>query len=421
MKKPLALPYRLTFLLLIVIVPSGMTRANEWTQFRGPLGSGIVPDASIPPKFTESDYNWSVPLNGRGHSSPVCWDNHVYITIVPTDRPNTRELRCIKIEDGSTVWTHSHEFEAYRNHKFNTAASTTPAVDGDHIYLYAATESGVLLQAINHEGTLAWERQWNGLAMEHGQAASPILVNNTLIIANDQLNEGGGFIMGLERMSGKTLWEHPRVMEKASYSTPGTFPHPNTESGKQVVFVSMTNGFTSVDPDTGKILWEITPGFRSRSVSTPVYTNGVLFATVGSGGGGKDSLALDLTSNPEKPETLYRLNKNIPYVPTPVAHNERIYLWQDGGILMCLDATSGEPVYEKRVTGNYFSSPILVGDHLWGFTRDENGRVVVVKAGDDFEIVGENELNSPVFATPAVHDGTMFIRTDDSLISLGSP
>ncbi|MEM7145628.1 MAG: PQQ-binding-like beta-propeller repeat protein [Verrucomicrobiota bacterium] len=402
----------------MLLLPA-LASANEWTQFRGPNGSGIAPDTSIPPEFTEDDYNWSIPLDGTGHSSPIAWDDKLFITIVPNEDPGTRELRCLNISDGSSIWVHSQEFDSYHNHKFNNAASTTPAIDADHIYLYAATEDGMLLQAIDHDGKLAWERDWNGLVMEHGQAASPILVNNTLIIANDQLDGGNGFIMGLEPKTGKTLWEHERINEKANYSTPGVFPHPNTDSGKQVVFVSMTYGFTAVDPNTGKILWEITPGFGSRSVGTPVHTDGVLFATVGSGGGGKDSLAVDLTSNPEKPETLYRLNKDIPYVPTPVAHDEKIYLWRDGGILSCLDAKSGEPIYEERVTGNYFSSPILVGEHLWGFTRDENGRVVVVKAGDDFEIVGENELNSPVYATPAVHNGTMFIRTNDALISLG--
>jgi outer membrane protein assembly factor BamB len=410
----------LALLLFSAFLPT-LTQAadNEWTRFRGPDGSGISSVTTIPATFTESDSNWSLPLDGTGHSSPVCWDDHLFITIVPHDKPNTRELRCLSIADGSTLWTHEQRFEDYHHHKFNNPASTTPAIDADHIYLYAASADKVLLQAIDHDGKTSWERSWKGLVMEHGQGASPILVGDVLIIGNDQLDGGDGFIMGLDRKTGKTLWEHPRTNEKASYSTPAVVPSDRTASGKQVVFASMTYGLTAVDPDTGKLLWEITPGFQFRSVGTPVFTDGVLFTTVGAGGGGKDSLALDLNANPEKPETLYRLTKDIPYVPTPIAHDGRIYLWQDGGILSCIDAKSGKPIYEKRVTGNYFSSPILLGDHLWGFTRDEGGRVVVVKAGDDFEIVAENQVGSPVYATPAVHHDTLFIRTDDALISLG--
>jgi hypothetical protein len=253
--------------------------------------------------------------------------------------------------------------------------------------------------------------------MEHGQAASPIPAGDVLVIANDQLEDGKGFIMGIDPRTGKTVWEHPRASGKAGYSTPVIAPAPRTRSGAQVIFVSMTYGFTGVDPDTGKILWEQQPNFTFRSVGSPVYDGGVVFATVGSGGGGKDSLALDLEANPEKPEILYRLQKDIPYVPTPIAHNGRIYLWQDSGILRSIDARSGETIYEKRVGGNYFSSPILVGGNLWGMSRE--GRVVVVKGGDAFEILGESELGSGVHATPAVANGTMFIRTDTHLSSLG--
>jgi len=416
MMKPLL---SLSALALAAGLAAHASATNEWTRFRGPDGSGISEATGIPVQFSEADYNWRIPLDGSGHSSPVCWDDKLFLTIVPSDKPDTRELRCLDIKDGRLVWTHEERFEEYHNHKFNTSASTTPAVDADHIYLYAAAADKVLLQAIDHEGKTAWERSWDGLAMEHGQAASPILVGDVLIISNDQLEGGGGFIMGLDRRDGRTLWEHPRTSEKAGYSTPAVVPCPRTASGKQVVFASMSYGYTGVDPDTGKILWEIAPGFKFRSVGTPVYTEGVLLSTVGSGGGGKDGLALDLDSNPEKPETLYRLEKDIPYVPTPVAHEGRVYLWQDGGILRCIEARTGETIYEKRVGGNYFSSPILVGDYLWGMSRDESGPVVVVKAGDEFEIVGENKLGAGVFATPAVHDGVMYIRTTDSLISLG--
>jgi outer membrane protein assembly factor BamB len=179
----------------------------------------------------------------------------------------------------------------------------------------------------------------------------------------------------------------------------------------------MTYGFTGIAPDTGKILWEFQPAFTFRSVGSPVHDDGIVFATVGGGGGGKDSVALDLRANPEKPVLLYRLDKDIPYVPTPVAHGGRIYLWQDSGILRCIEARTGKTVYEHRVGGNYFSSPVLVGDNLWGMSRE--GRVVVVKAGDTFELVAENDLGTGVHATPAIADGVMYIRTDTHLMSLG--
>ncbi len=407
----------LTVIALAASLLPADAKVNEWTRFRGPDGTGVSDATTIPTQFDESDYNWKIELDGSGHSSPVCWDDRIFLSIVPADNPGSRELRCLSTADGSTIWSYTQAFEDYHNHKFNTSASTTPAVDADHIYFYSASAGEIILEAIDHDGKMAWNRRWKGFSMEHGQAASPILVGDTLVIANDQLEDGGGFVMGLDPKTGKTIWEKERRSGKAGYSTPGVFEAPRTRSGKQVVFFSMTHGVEGVDPDTGKTLWKQDPGFTFRSVGSPVYTAGVVFATVGAGGGGKDSVALDLRSNPEKPEILYRMARDIPYVPTPIAHDGKIYLWQDSGILRCIDARTGETVYEQRVGGNYFSSPILIGGNLWGMSRE--GRVVVVKAGDEFEILGENEVGAGVHATPAVHRGTLFIRTDTHLISLG--
>ena len=158
-------------------------------------------------------------------------------------------------------------------------------------------------------------------------------------------------------------------------------------------------------------------------MGSPVVSEGVIFATWGSGNGAKDHIAITPGTETAdgKPKVAWRRpdNKGLPYVPTPLASNGLLHIWADSGLFHVLDAKTGTPVYEpQRIGGTFFSNPILVGDRIYCGSRDQ-GEMVVVKAGPEFEILARNDMGAGINATPAVSGGRMFIRTDKHLISVG--
>lgn len=396
--------------------------ANEWTRFRGTGGAGISDATTVPVEFSEKDYNWKIDLHGIGRSSPVVWGDNIFLTVVPHDKPHTRRLLCLSAKDGGTVWSVDEDFDEFHQHGLNRFASSTPAVDADHVYLYWVSGDRVVVRAVDHEGKPVWKREFESFEAEHGHASSPIVVNDVVIIANDQIGEDKAFIMGLDRKDGATLWKHPRTNGKANYSTPAVIPSQDTASGKQVVFVSQGHGLAGVDPEAGDILWEFGGNFDHRSCGGAVFAGGIVFATVGSGSGGKDSAAVRpvATKGGKETEAVYRFSSHIPYVPTPVAYEGRFYFWGDAGVIHCVEADSGKTVYEERVEGKggYYSSPVCVNGKIYGFSR-EGDSVVVATGTSKLEVLARNTIGGEINATPAVAGGVMYIRTDTHLISLG--
>jgi outer membrane protein assembly factor BamB len=184
-----------------------------------------------------------------------------------------------------------------------------------------------------------------------------------------------------------------------------------------LIFTSHTHGVAALDPDSGRVLWELADLFDKRVVSSPVLAAGLIVGACGSGGGGNYLVAVRPGGPEKKPEVAYTVRKSAPYVPTSVCVGERLFLWSDGGIVSCVQAASGEMKWQERVGGNYFSSPVWVDGRL--FCVSTKGEVVVVDASDRFQVLARNPLGEVTHSTPAVAGGRMYIHTTKSLISVG--
>lgn len=383
--------------------------AQEWTRFRGPNGSGRSA-IEIPAQWSESDYRWRIDLPGVGHSSPVVWGSTVFVTSA-VEEGAQRLVLAIDSQDGRTLWTWSLATEPHPKHNFNSFASSTPAVDAERIYVAFTEPQHHWLIALDHQGREQWRRDLGAFASQHSGGTSPVVSGDCVVLGNEQ--DGASSIVAVEAATGAIRWQTPRRADMVSYSTPCEYRHGN--AAPQLIFLSSAHGMVGIDPATGSSQWETTV-FDKRTCGSPVVAGDLVLGSCGSGGGGTYLVAVRPPERAAEPQQIYRVDKGAPYVPTPVADGERIYLWSDKGIVTCARAADGETIWQERVGGNYFGSPILCGGKL--VCVSDSGEAVVLAAGDAFQELGRNALTDENRATPAAADGKLFVRTASKLFCI---
>lgn len=389
--------------------------AQEWTRFRGPNGSGVSESKAIPTEWTQQNIRWRVELPGEGHSAPVVWGRKIFLTGTPADG-SAFEVYCLDSDEGRLLWKKSYPYRSFPKHRFNSFASPTPVVDSDRVYVVWAVPDQLQVAALTQEGRESWVKQLGPFSSQHGVGASPILHEGRLIIVNDQ--DGPSSILSLDATTGRTVWETKRVSGKTSYSTPCLFNHPTGVSW--LICNSDTNGITALDPKTGATVWSYGEAFDKRSVSSPFVAGGLVFGSCGSGGGGNFLIAVEPPSVPGGlPKKRYELKRSAPYVPTSVALGNRLFTWSDAGVVSCLELSSGKVLWQERVGGNFFGSPVLIDGRL--FCVSDTGEVAVVSASDQFQLLARNSLQESSNSTPAVAGDRLFVRTLKHLICVGTP
>jgi outer membrane protein assembly factor BamB len=389
-------------------------RAENWDRFRGANGAGQSEATGIPSEWTEADYVWRKPLPGVGHSSPVIWDGKLFVT---SGDPNSGEqiVLAFDAKSGAPLWEKRFASHTYSMHADNSYATSTPAVDADHLYVLWLDGDKVTLAALTHEGIEVWRRQVGSLVEQHGFGTSPIVVGDTVCVANETDNADRSKVIGVDRATGDIRWTVPRGTGKTAFATPLVI-----ESGgrKLMVMSSMGSGVTAYDPATGEIVWQVLEtGMPDRCVSSPIEAAGLVIVSCGSGNNGVELYAFRPSENGEPPTEVYRMKQGVPNIPTPVVAGDLLFLWHDRGTVSCLDAATGEAHWRKRVSGMFHSSPVRIGDRIFGLSKE--GEVVVLAADKEYRLLGRSSLGERCQATPAVADGRIYYRTESSLICLG--
>lgn len=407
----------------------GARAGDDWTRFRGPNGSGVT-ESAVPVEFGERDFDWKIELPGIGHSSPVVWGERVFITAGDEDT-DRRLLVCVNAADGKVAWEHPFELVPHRMHGDNSYASSTPALDDKHAYVQWTTQDSFTVVAVRHDGTEAWRTELGGYKTQHGGGGSPV-VHGGLVIVNVDRDDPGSFVAALDRDTGTVRWKTPRASTRFSTSTPCVYMADDGQ--EQLVFTTHANGFTALEPASGRILWELPGVFPERVVSSPVAGAGLIVGGCGQGAQGVLTLAVrpPKTSGAApageavvagakpgggEPEIAYRLTERVPYVPTPIFYKDWLFTWHDGGVVTCYIAATGERVWREEVKGGFFGSPVCAGGNLYCISK--RGEVVVIRASDRFELLARNALGEASQATPAIANGRIFLRTASHLISVG--
>ncbi|MFN4260778.1 MAG: PQQ-binding-like beta-propeller repeat protein [Gemmataceae bacterium] len=400
---------------LVLIAPVG---AQEWTRFRGPNGSGHG-QATVPTTFTEKDFVWKVEIPGVGFSSPVLWGEKVFVTSADP-KNGTRIVLCIDAKNGKTLWSQHYPATTYHTHLRNSYATSTPTVDAERLYLLWATPEQLTALALDHDGKLLWQSDLGGYRSQHGFGVSPILLDGKLIINNDM--DGNGSLIALDGRTGKEVWNVPRRGKNATYSTPCVYQPAG--SAAQLIFTNWQHGITSIDPATGKTNWEISvfePSKPERAIASPVVAGDLILGTCGFVTAQKHFVAVRPPTPgmaEAKPQEAWRLERQVSYLPTPLVKGDRVFLCSERGVASCLNLKTGEVIWQERVPGaNYSASPILIDDRI--FCISNEGDVLVLRAADQFEILGRSSLGDGTQSTPALANDRMYIRTNGHLIALG--
>jgi outer membrane protein assembly factor BamB len=195
----------LTLAGVIGLVPG--LAAQEWTRFRGPNGTGIGRNVTVPLQWTEKDFDWKVKIPGTGHSSPVLWGEKLFLT--SGDNPSgKRFVLCLNARSGATVWTREFAGPSYKTHQRNSLATGTPTVDGERLYVSWPAPEGHLIMALDHDGKLVWQTDLGPTKSQHGLGVSLILHKNLLIVPDDQ--DDTGSLIALDRQKGEVRWKVPR-------------------------------------------------------------------------------------------------------------------------------------------------------------------------------------------------------------------
>jgi outer membrane protein assembly factor BamB len=396
-------------------VLAGSAAGQEWTRFRGPNGSGISEAATVPVRWTEKNYRWKVKLPGAGHSSPVLWGDRIFVT-AGEEATGKRLVLCLNASNGQKRWVREFPGDRHGKHVDNSLASATPAVDDGQVYVSWGTPKEYLIVALTHDGREVWRNDLGPYKCGHGFGVSPVVFDDLVIVANDQ--DGVSALVALERDTGKVRWKVPR-RGKASYSTPCIY---RPKAGPTaLIFTNWDHGVTSLDPKTGRVNWEsdvFSKGHMETAIASPIVTGDLVLAPCGWLGVKTEVVAIrPRSSDLEKQTVVYRLTRSAPLVTTPLVKDSLLFMWSDEGIVTCADVASGEVFWRERVPGSYYSSPVCVGNHLYGVSRE--GQVIVLAAAKQFKLVARNPLGEGSHSTPAVAGGTIYLRTFSHLLAVG--
>jgi outer membrane protein assembly factor BamB len=450
--------------LLLVLLLASFVSPEEWSQFRGPNGSGVSATTGLPETFGPSkNVIWKTELPS-GHSSPVLTNDRVFVTA------HTKEkLFVISLDrqTGKIVWQReAPRAQEGRLQNVNGPASPSPVTDGSNVYVFFQ-DFGML--SYDRDGKERWKLPLGPFNMFYGFGASPILVDDKIILPVDQ-DYPASYLIAVDKNTGKIRWKVERPVVISGYSTPTIYQpkqgpkqivvpesfqlsaysvadgkrvwwvrglacemksiasqdgeylyingwgFPQNQPGQQVATIPFEEGLARYDKDKdGKVAkaeavgnekmdakdWEV---FRAMMASE----NGLLAIKLG-GVGDQTATAIR-----------WRYTKPVPQVPSTLLYKGVLYMINDSGILVSFDPATGNVLKQGRLHGaidKYFSSPVAADDKV--FLIGQGGQVSVLKAAGEWEVLTVNELDDECYATPAIADGRIYIRTRSALYAFG--
>jgi len=402
--------------------------AGNWPLWRGPGLDGVSKDAGFPLKLDESTLAWRTDLPGEGHASPIVWEDRVFI-VASLEEPQERVLISLDRTTGKVMWTSVVE----PIHRLNSRASSTPATDGRLVFTAfldqteteltrAANAAHVpgkgevnkgtaVVSAHDFDGKLVWQVRPGLFSSKHGFCSSPILFEDLVIVNCD--HDGDGFMVALEKESGKERWRINRRHNTRSYCVPII----RELAGRTQMVLSGSKHVASYDPRTGKEWWTI-DGPTEQFVASLVHSEktGWLYLTGGFPEHHLMAIKPDGSGNVTSTHVPWHHNKGVAYVPSPIIHDEHLLIVSDSGIGHCIDIRTGEIHWEERLREHHASLVSADGNVLF---INDFGTARWIKPGKAYECVAESEVGEKVFSSPALSDGQIFVRGNKGLMCFG--
>tara|TARA_R110002096_G_scaffold205718_3_gene391696 strand:- start:650 stop:2029 length:1380 start_codon:yes stop_codon:yes gene_type:complete len=409
---------------------------GNWATWRGPKGTGEAPGGNPPTTWSEDkNIRWKVELPGLGSSTPVIWNDRIYLTTaIETEeegkassrasggRGREREVPLTKVydfrvlaldrKDGSVIWSKSvnkvvpHE----RGHRTSSQASASPVTDGQYIYAHFGSRG---IHCLDLNGKIKWSKDFGQMRTCNGfgEGSSPALLDDKVVVVWD--HEGDSFICALNKRSGRQLWRTARS-EATSWGTPVI-----AKIGRRTqVIVAATRASRGYDLKNGSEIWSCT-GMTKNVICTPVVQDDVAWLMSGLRGSMLQAVKLSGAKGDisDSKNLLWSHTRQTSYVPSPLLYDGRLWFLRVGhGVLSCLDAKSGEVFYEgQRLAGlkTIYSSPVAAAGRVYLTSRE--GRTMVIKASDKFEELATNRLDDTFDASAIILGKEIYLRGRRSL------
>jgi len=396
------------------LIPAEGEAAKYWPRWRGPSGQGHVTGTNYTDTWSNTqNVRWRLPIPGLGHSSPIVWRDHIFLTTA-TDDGATVWMLAVSRSTGKLLWQTKVPSSGVEHvYMKNSRASATATTDGERVYASFGTHG---LAAFDFSGKIVWHRQLGALNNYHGSAGSPVLYKDRLFLFQDHKGSGDlrAYVAAFDAKTGKTIWWKDRV-ETVGWGTPVVIQAGDRDE----LIVSSQRKIYAYHPDTGAELWTVT-GNLFEVIPTPVVGHDLLFVSSGRAGptfairpGGSG----DVTTT----HVAWSSPRGSPFVPSALVHGDHLYLINDmQSILTVFDAKTGTLAYQERlgevVKESFSASPVAVGNKI--FITNDQGQTFVVEGGAKFKLIRVNELSARVIASPALVDGVWYWRTDRELIAI---
>ena len=423
--------------LLLTLQPDADT--PRWPMFRGINATGL--SSGTPPlTWNVADgthVRWKTRIPGTGHSSPIVWDDRIFITTavsttgspverttttgratVKDDGPQRWQVLCLDRSTGRISWERTAHAGTPKigRHPKASHANSTPVTDGRHVVAYFGSEG---LHAYDVAGQHLWSKDLGVIdvgyvGLEEYQwstASSPIIHEGLVIIQADA--QRGSFIAAFDLATGREAWRHSRD-ELPSWTTPVVA----TIAGREVLISHSPHFMRGLDPATGRELWRIADEAEVK-VPTPVVGQDLVVVSGGAPRGRQFHAIRPDPSLPAGERIAWTAPKGGPYTPTPIIVDDLLYVLADNGVLSTYELATGALVYQERVAesaGSFSASPVAAAGRL--YLASEEGTVHVVGAGRQFASLASNDMGEALMATPAIAGAMLIVRSAQHLFAL---
>jgi outer membrane protein assembly factor BamB len=402
------------FLCSVLTFSNHLVRGENWPAWRGPRLDGTSSDRALPVYWSDtSNVVWKVELPGTGHASPIVWEDRLF-TVSALPQAESRVLLCLDRKSGRKLWQKTVlTAPMERKHSLNSHASSTPATDGELVYVAFLDRAQMLVAAYDFEGRQRWVVRPGPFSSMHGFCSSPILHQDKVIVNGD--HDGDSYLVALSRATGKTLWKIPRQNKTRSYCVPLI----RELGGRTQLILSGDKCVASYDPNTGARHW-ILDGPTEQFVASVVYNPkaDLLFVT----GGYPDHHSLAIKPDGRgnitgSDKIVWRTNRGVAYVPSPISEGDFFLVVSDSGVAHCFEAATGKLMWQERM-GEHHAS--LVSANGMVYFLNDNGVMNVVRPGPEFTRIAQSSIREKTFASPALSQGQIFVRGEKHLFCLGN-
>jgi outer membrane protein assembly factor BamB len=400
---------------------------SNWTHFRGSDMNGLATGENIPLKPDSSAIKWKTKIHDSGYSSPVIFSNQIWVTTAKSDGKELYAV-CTDFLTGNIIYDIRvfTPVEIEGKHPSNTYASPTPCIEKGFVYVNYGNMGTACINTSN--GSIVWKRTDFKCKLVQGPASSPVLYKNLLILHFEGVDVR--YIVALDKSNGEIVWKTERPEEpykplpeigRKAYITPLII----NVKGRDMMISNGSAVCIAYDPSNGKEIWRVVNGAES-TIAMPFSENGIVYYYSGftQESDGKKFTELmainpdgfgDITTSKVIWKKREELSRN--QCLTPVIKDGLIYTVNTRNLMMCIDAKTGKEIWSKHVTSNYDASPLYVNGNIWFFSV--RGEALIIKAGREYEVVAQNQMDSGIWATPAVLRNSMILRTQKYLYRIG--